>query len=117
VPKRWIGPSSAQRRAQAKIAAALSEIGFALPGSLAVRSYPCGKTNCACHGTPPRLHGPYIQWSRRVGGRTVHTNLSSEQLEDYQPFLDNARRLRELVEELDTLTLSVVESDPRFEAQ
>jgi hypothetical protein len=38
-----------------------SEIGFALPGSMAVRNDPGGKDNDACHGDPPRLHGPSIQ--------------------------------------------------------
>jgi hypothetical protein len=114
VPKRWTGPTSAQRRTQANIAQALCETGFVLPGSLAVRSYRCGKANCACHGNPPRLHGPYIQWSRRDGGRTVHVNLSPEQLQDYQAFFDNATRLRQLLEELEALTLAVVERDPRL---
>jgi hypothetical protein len=112
--KRWTGPSHAQRRAQEKLAKALSQVGFALPGSLAVRSYRCGKANCACHQSPPRLHGPYIQWSRRLGGKTVHVNLSADQLQDYQPFFDNARRLRELVEQLESLTLTLVENDPRL---
>jgi len=47
-----------RRRVQAKIAKALREIDFALPGSVAVRNYRCGKDNCACHADPPRLHGP-----------------------------------------------------------
>jgi hypothetical protein len=114
VARRWTGPSASQRRALRQLSAALAEVGFALPGSLAVRSYPCGKANCACHASPPRLHGPYIQWTRRVGAKTVHANLSPEQLADYQPFFDNARRLRELVEKLEVLTTSVIESDPRF---
>jgi hypothetical protein len=117
VAKRWTGPSPAQRRAQEKLAKALSQVGFALPGSLAVRSYRCGKANCACHQSPPRLHGPYIQWSRRLGGKTVHVNLSAEQLQDYQPFFDNARRLRQLVEQLESLTLALVENDPRLAQQ
>lgn len=85
-----------------------------LPGSVAVRSYRCGKANCACHADPPRLHGPYIQWTRRVEGRTVHANLSEDQLADYQPFFDHASRLRALVEQLEELTLALVESDPRW---
>lgn len=105
--------SPAQRRAQARIAAALAEIGFALPGSVAVRSYRCGKDNCACHAEPPSLHGPYIQWSHLVDGRTVHTNLSADQLADYQPYFDNARRLRALAAELETLTIAAIEHDPR----
>ncbi|MGH9071677.1 MAG: DUF6788 family protein [Acidimicrobiales bacterium] len=115
MPRWWTGPSGAQRRAQARLASALSEVGFVLPGSVAVRSYRCGKANCACHADPPRLHGPYIQWSRRVGGRTVHANLSEDQLADYQPFFDNASRLRALVEQLEALTLALVESDSRWD--
>lgn len=114
MPKGWTGPSSAQLRAQAKIAQALSGTGFLLPGSVALRSYRCGKTNCACHASPPRLHGPYIQWSRREAGKTVHVNLSPAQLADYQVFFDNAKRLRALFEELEALTLDVLERDPRL---
>jgi hypothetical protein len=92
----------------------LGQAGFALPGSVAVRSYRCGKANCACHGDPPRLHGPYIQWSRSVGGRTVHRRLSEDQLADYQVLFDNARRLKEMMAELESLTLGIVEDDDRW---
>ena len=37
-----------QAAQQRRIAKALSEIGFALPGSLTVRAYRCGKANCRC---------------------------------------------------------------------
>lgn len=62
----------------------------------------------------PRLHGPYLQWSRQVDGKTVHANLSEDQLADYQAFFDNARRLRDLLDELEALSLAMVESDPRW---
>ena len=51
------------------------------------------------------LHGPYIQWTRAVGGKTVTKYLSEEQLERYQPWFDNARRLRKLVSELEEASL------------
>ncbi len=92
----------------------LAEVGFALPGSVVVRSYRCGKANCACHAEPPRLHGPYIQWSRSVGGKTLHRRMSEEQLADYQAFFDNARKLKALVAELEALSLSIVEADDRW---
>lgn len=88
-------------------------MGFVLPGSVATRSYRCGKQNCACHADPAHLHGPYIQWTRRLDGKTIHTNLSAEQLAQYQPYLDNARRLRELIAQLETLTLAVIDTDPK----
>ena len=116
MPKRWTTPTPAQRRTLARIAADLSRIGLVLPGSVAVRSYRCGKDNCACHSNPPRLHGPYNQWSRRAANQTVHVNLSPDQLEDYQGFFDNYRRLQALVAELEALSLAVIERDPRLKA-
>jgi Xaa-Pro aminopeptidase len=112
--KGWTGPKAAQRKAQARIAAEMAEVGFALPGSLAARSYRCGKPNCACATDPERVHGPYNQWSWWVDGRTRNTNLSEEQLADYQEYFDNATRLRQLVEELEALTIEVISSDPRL---
>ena len=70
----------------------------------------CGKASCRCRADPPELHGPYLQWTRRgTDGRTVTRYLSPEQLECYQPWLDNARRLREIVSELEARCLRVVE--------
>lgn len=112
--KKWTGPSPTQRHAQRDIADRLAGVGFVLPGSLTVRSYRCGKPNCACHADTPRLHGPYNQWSRQVDGRTTHVNLTPAQLDDYRPWFDNAVQLKHLVEELQTLTVSAVEDDPRL---
>ena len=92
----------------------LAQIGFALPGTVVVRSYRCGKTNCACHAEQPRLHGPYIQWSRTVDGKTLHRRMSNEQLADYQTMFDNARKLKALVAELEALSLSIIEQDDRW---
>lgn len=113
MPKGWTGPNAAQRRAQARIAKALAGVGLVLPGSVAVRSYRCGKAICACHSDPPRLHGPYFQWSRQMRGKTVHANLTPEQFGDYQAFFDNAAQLRKLVAELEELGVSIVQADPR----
>lgn len=114
MPTGWISPSDDDRTRLAAIATGLGEIGFALPGSVAQRSYRCGKPSCACHADPPRLHGPYIQWTRRIGSRTVHTNLTPDQYEDYQAFFANAARLRALVADLEALSISVVSADPRL---
>ena len=107
----------AARAKQARIAKALSELGLALPGSVEVRSTRCGKANCRCKADPPRLHGPYIVWTRKVETKTVTRVLTPEQLEDYRPLLDNARRLRELVSALQELTLEVVDADDRWRSR
>ena len=107
-------PSPAQRGARDRIAAELAQAGFALPGTLTVRSYACGKPGCRCHADPPRLHGPYHQWTRKKDGKTATRILTDDQLADYAPWFDNHRRLRELVTELEELSLAIAEADPRW---
>ena len=107
-------PSPAQRAARDRIAAQLAQAGFALPGSLIVRAYACGKPGCRCHADPPRLHGPYHQWTRKKNGKTATRILTDDQLADYQPWFDNHRRLRELIAELEALSLDIADNDPRW---
>ena len=60
-----VSPTPAQRAQARRIAAELAALGFALPGPLADRMTRCGRANCRCHADPPRLHGPYHQWTAR----------------------------------------------------
>jgi len=82
----------------------------ALPGTLTVRAYACGKPSCRCHADPPRLHGPYAEWTRKIGGKTVTRRLTPRELAEYQPLFDNARKLRVLLAELQDLTLQIIEA-------
>lgn len=109
-----VGPSPKQRAEQQRIAAALAEVGFVLPGTLTERLTRCGRPNCRCHSDPPRLHGPYHQWTRKVDNKTVTRIFSDEQYADYGPWFDNERELRSLVAHLEGLSLAVVEADPRW---
>ncbi len=79
--------------------------GYALPGTLASRFMRCGKANCRCKADPPSLHGPYLHWTRTVAGKTVTRTLTPEQAAHYQPWFDNARRLREALTELEARSL------------
>jgi hypothetical protein len=97
------------RRVQRRIAAELAQIDWALPGSVVTRMMRCGKRSCRCKQDPPQLHGPYIQWTRTVDGKTVTKLLTPEQLAHYQPWLDNARRLRHLAAELETISVQAIE--------
>jgi len=110
-------PSPAQRAARDRIAAQLADAGYALPGTLTVRAYACGKPGCRCHADPPRLHGPYAEWTRKIGGKTVTRRLTPAELADYQPLFDNAKKLRALVNELQDLTLKIIEPDGTQEPQ
>ena len=104
--------SPAQQAARGKIAAQLAAAGFALPGTLTVRAYACGKPNCRCHADPPRLHGPYAEWTRKIGGKTVTRRLTPAELAAWQPLFDNAKKIRALLAELQDLTLEIIEASP-----
>jgi len=93
-------------QARAAIQAALSQIGFCLPGTITIRHARCGKPRCACAADPPALHGPYIQWTRTVNGKTVTRLLTPAQYQAYAPWFASARRLRELAAELEALSLA-----------
>ena len=85
--------------------AAFTEADHALPGTLARRFMRCGKTNCRCKAEPPVLHGPYWHWTRTIAGKTQSRTLTAEQADRYQPWFDNARRLRTLLTELEERSL------------
>lgn len=87
--------------------AEIAKLGFCLPGSLVSRTSRCGSRACACHTDPNRLHGPYQSWTRKVNGKTVTRNLSVAQVERYQSWFANAKRLRELISELEALSSTV----------
>ncbi|HEU5003236.1 MAG TPA: DUF6788 family protein [Actinomycetota bacterium] len=94
-----------RRQALASEIAAIAEEGALLPGTLLVRWMGCGKPGCRCKADPPQLHGPYIQWTRKVAGKTVTRRLTQEELGRYQAWFDNARQLRDLVGQLEALCL------------
>ncbi|MGI8808861.1 MAG: DUF6788 family protein [Acidimicrobiales bacterium] len=100
--------SDAERRRR-QITEELSRLGFCLPGSVVARTSRCGNPNCRCHADPDRMHGPYMSWTRKVGSKTVTRNLSPAQLECYQPWFNNTRRLRELVAELEALSIQAAD--------
>ena len=105
-------PSPARQAALARITAEIAAAaGPALPGTLTVRAYPCGKPNCRCHADPPRLHGPYAEWTRKTAGKTITRRLTPAELAEYQPLFDNAKRLRALIAELQDLTMEIIEED------
>ncbi|HVA73395.1 MAG TPA: DUF6788 family protein [Acidimicrobiales bacterium] len=97
-------PSTQASRRQHQIMADIAKLGFCLPGSLVTRTTRCGNRSCRCHTDPDSLHGPYLSWTRKVDAKTVTRNLSPAQAERYQPWFDNAKRLRELISELEALS-------------
>ena len=103
--------AAAQTRPRAAIAAALGQIGFTLPGSITIRRTRCGKPRCACAADPPSRHGPCIQWTRTVKGKTVTRLLTPAQYQACAPWFASARRLRALAAELEAPSLAEMARD------
>lgn len=99
----------AHRRRLQELLAELQGLGFCLPGSITERTLPCGNPNCACKTDPQKRHGPYTYWTRTVGGRTIAQLLSPEQRDRYRPWIDNHRRLKELVKQIEALSVSAAQ--------
>lgn len=81
------------------------KLGFVRPGSLLRRFMPCGNPACRCMGRPPRLHGPYYQWTCKIAGKTKTIRLSQEQARLCEHWARDHRRLKRLIRQMERLSL------------
>lgn len=93
---------------------ALVEIGYFRRGTLLHRFVRCGSAACSCHADPPKLHGPYYDWTRKVKGKTVTVRLNEEQAHLLEKWIANARRLDEIIDAMDEISARV--TDPLLQA-
>jgi len=84
---------------------ALGQLGYFRRGTLLKRFMPCGKPGCACQGSPPRLHGPYYQWTRKVEGKTVTVRLTPEQADLLATWIASGREMERIIAEMERLSL------------
>jgi uncharacterized protein DUF6788 len=94
-----------------EISKELAKLGLCLPGSIVTQMRRCGTSGCHCHTDDAFKHGPYRLWSRKVAGKTVTRVLTESQFEIYKVWIDNARRLHELVAELEQLSVETMAED------
>jgi hypothetical protein len=95
-----------RRRAIAEQIAALGPV---LPGSIVLRSTRCQTPGCRCRAEPPQLHGPYATWIHQKATRT----LSPEEADRLAPMIEAHRRLKDLVRELEEITVADVRGNLR----
>lgn len=87
------------------LAQKIAQIGPVLKGSVSAAYTRCGRDYCACQDEPPKLHGPYWQWSTSVDGKTVSRRLSDQERELYQEWVDNRKRLEAVIRDMHALAL------------
>ena len=81
-----------------------------LPGTILERHTRCNKPGCRCQADPPRPHGPYWQWTRKIANKTVGKYLPKDQAAEYQRWIENDRRIRELVTRLEQIGIQRLEA-------
>lgn len=94
--------------------AQIQALGYVLPGSVQTRQYRCGKSSCHCM-TQGLLHGPYVQWTRKVNGKTVNINLNPESAQTVQEWIQNNRKLRQLCHQLEKTSLKALHASTNMD--
>jgi hypothetical protein len=91
----------------ARARAELADLGYLLQGSVTERRLACGKARCACTTDLQAWHGPYLQWSRKKGGRTVSTYLLPAQAVLCRQWIQNNRKLEKIITKMRELSRRV----------
>ncbi len=63
----------------------------------------CGQPTCGCKASPPKLHGPYYVWTRKVAGKTVTAHIPPERAGRCQEWSRNMQKMDRIVRELQAL--------------
>ncbi len=82
----------------------INDMDYVASGTLHIRTKQCGRRNCRCAQGSQARHGPYHEWSRREGGRLLHSVVTPEQARLLTAALGNHRELLELLELWQRLT-------------
>ena len=83
-----------------ELARQLADVGYIASGSVAPRYNRCGKESCGCHADPPRLHGPYFQWTAKVAARRSTAGSPQDEAALYSEWIGNDRQVRALIAEM-----------------
>ncbi len=87
----------------------IANLGFVRRGSLIERFMPCGKAGCCCQATPPQLHGPYYQWTRKLRGKTLTVRLSEKEARLFAEWIANGRQLDGIIGKMESVSLRATE--------
>ena len=100
-------------RRHQQIQAELAQIGITLPGPLTSRTTRT-RQRPAATATParPSWHGPYPTWTRKACARSITKTLTPQEAERLRPYFAAHRRLRQLITELETISIVEVASPP-----
>jgi len=87
----------------------LAQIGCICSGSIMSLYRKCGKQNCGCKDNSQMRHGPYYIWTRNKMGKTVTRSLSEKQAERCLEYIDNFKKMKEIIKKMKEITIQIVE--------
>lgn len=87
----------------------VGELGFVAPGSVIERHTVWATSSCHCQAEPPVRHGPYFQYTRKLGGKTFTRRLNAEQADLYREWIANRRHLDEILAQMDQISRRTAE--------
>ena len=96
----------AMQRQFERLKAGLLKLGPVAQGSILARTLQ--RPDTAAPGGVRRL-GPYYQWTRKIGGRTLNVNLSPAQARAFGQAIAQHRRLEAILDRMRALSLKILE--------
>jgi len=94
--------------------ASLADLGPFRRGTVLRRFVPSKKPGDPRQADPPKLHGPYYDWTRKVKGKTVTVRVTPEQARLLKLWIANSRQLDKTVADLHRVSDRITE--PLFQA-
>ena len=91
----------------------LDQLEYFCKGTVLKRMMKCGKAGCACHSNPDKRHGPYLELTYKVNGKTVNLKLAPEAAPLYKAASVQYRRLKILLTRLERLSQIIL----RYQSQ
>lgn len=91
----------------ARLTARIAKLGFVLQGTITERSIV--RDDPQSPGKD-KTYGPYYQWTFKRSAKTVTVNLTPRQARIYQRAIDNHRKLEKILDEMRTLSLTILEA-------
>ena len=97
--------AQARRRRYERLKTRLLALGPVLQGSILPRMI-VRKDPDAPAGR--RLYGPYYQWTRKIGGRTINVNLTAAQAKTFGRAIVQHRRMEAILDQMRALSLKTL---------
>src|ERR1039457_7688644 len=79
----------------------LRQLDFLLKGTVLKRMMKCGQPQCACHRDPSQRHGPYLEWTYKVKGKTINVKLSPQAAPLYLAATKQNRKLKAVLAKME----------------